>query len=59
MPMKPRKNESKDDFIQRCVSTEVSNGYDQPQAVAMCYSIWKKHRGKKDAESGFIDYVMP
>lgn len=54
MPMKPRKNESKNDFIQRCVSTEVGNGREQTQAVAICYSIWKKHRRKKDAEDGII-----
>ena len=56
MPMKPRKNESKNDFIQRCVSAEVGAGYDQSQAVAICYSIWKKHRRKKDAEDGIIEY---
>jgi hypothetical protein len=57
MPMKPGKNESKNDFIQRCVSAETNAGYDQSQAVAMCYSIWKKHRRKKDAEeSGIIEY---
>lgn len=57
MPMKPRKNESKNDFIQRCVPAEVSSGRDQAQAVAICYSIWKKHRRKKDAEeSGIVEY---
>lgn len=54
MPMKPRKNESKNDFIQRCVSAEVGAGYEQTQAVAICYSIWKKHRRKKDVEEGSI-----
>lgn len=57
MPMKPRKNESKNDFIQRCVPAEVNSGRDQSQAVAICYSIWKQHRRKKDAEeSGIIEY---
>lgn len=56
MPVKPRKNESKNDFIQRCVSVEVNAGYDQAQAVAICYSIWRKHRRKKDADDGIIEY---
>lgn len=50
MPIKPKKNESKNDFIQRCVGAEVSSGYEQAQAVAICYNEWKKHRRKKDAE---------
>jgi len=58
MPMKPRKNESKSDFIQRCVSAEIGNGYDQSQAVAMCYTMWKNRR-RKDAEVDFIDYILP
>lgn len=56
MPMKPRKNESKNDFIQRCVSVETNAGREQTQAVAICYSIWKKHRRKKDVEDGIIEY---
>jgi hypothetical protein len=52
MPVKPGKNESKDDFIQRCVSAEVSAGYEQTQAVAICYSIWKERQRKKDADEG-------
>ena len=56
MPMKPRKNESKNDFIQRCVSEETNSGYDQTQAVAICYNIWREHHRKKDAEIGIIEY---
>ena len=48
MPVKPRKNESKNDFIQRCVGVEIGSGREQTQAVAVCYSIWKKHKRKKD-----------
>lgn len=48
MPVKPRKDETKPNFIQRCVGVEVSSGREQAQAVAICYSIWKKHRRKKD-----------
>ena len=50
MPVKPRKNESKEDFISRCVSEEVGSGYEQTQAVAICYSKWKEHKRKKDID---------
>jgi hypothetical protein len=55
MPVKPRKNESENDFINRCVSIEVDAGYEQTQAVAICYNIWKEHRRKKDAD-GITEY---
>jgi hypothetical protein len=44
MPIKPGKNETQDEFISRCVSEEVSNGMEQTQAVAVCYSKWKESR---------------
>lgn len=53
MPMKPGKNETQDEFISRCVSEEVKNGYEQAQAVAICYSKWKDRRRKElDSELG-------
>lgn len=50
MPVKPSKNESKEDFIKRCVSAEISAGYEQDQAVAICYSIWKDRGRKKNPD---------
>lgn len=40
MPIKKETGESKEDFIGRCVSVEINNGYSSPQAIAMCYAIW-------------------
>lgn len=55
MPIKPRKDESKNDFIPRCVGVEVGAGREQAQAVAICYDIWKRHkRRKKDTDEGLI-----
>lgn len=48
MPIKPRKNESKNDFIQRCVGVEVNSGKPQDQAVAICYDVWRRHKRKKE-----------
>ena len=41
MPVEPRKNESKEEFIQRCVAEEIRSGYENTQAVAICYSKWR------------------
>jgi hypothetical protein len=47
MPVEPRKNETQDEFISRCVGEEISSGYEQAQAVAICYSKWKERRRKE------------
>ena len=36
MPIKPKDNETKDEYISRCIATEIENGFEQDQAVAMC-----------------------
>jgi hypothetical protein len=38
--VEPRSGESQDEFISRCISFEVGNGYDVDQATAMCYLKW-------------------
>jgi len=45
---KPRKRESKDEFISRCVEVVMHEGTtsDPKQAVAICYSIWDEHKKK-------------
>jgi len=40
--VEPKANESEDEFIGRCISVEVGNGYDQEQAAAICYTKWDK-----------------
>jgi len=43
MPIKPGKNESQQDFVNRCVS-EVSHAnpdWDNDRAVAACYQMWR------------------
>jgi hypothetical protein len=41
--VEPKADESKDEFISRCIAVEVGNGYDQEQAAAICYSKWDKN----------------
>lgn len=38
MPVNKQQGETKDEYIGRCISIEVGNGYDQEQAVSMCIS---------------------
>ena len=54
MPSPPKKDESKSDFMKRCVPVYINEGYKNDQAVAMCYSMWrKKHpEDKKDNSRG-------
>ena len=40
--IEPKAGESQDEFIGRCIPFEVSNGYEQDQAAAMCYANWDK-----------------
>lgn len=44
MPVEPRKNETKEEFVSRCIAEEVASGYEQSQAVAICYSKWKERK---------------
>jgi hypothetical protein len=47
MPVNPKKGERQEDFISRCISEEVSAGYEQSQAAAICYSYWDKDKMSK------------
>ena len=38
--VEPGMNESKDEFIPRCISYVINEGKDSDQAVAICNSIW-------------------
>lgn len=47
MPINPSKGEREDDFISRCIETEISAGIPQDQAVAICYSKWTQDKMSK------------
>ena len=42
MPVNINKGESEEQFISRCIGEEVSAGYEQDQAAAICYSYWRE-----------------
>ena len=45
MPVPVKGNESQSAYISRCVKHEINSGYEQKQALAICYSYWRK-KGK-------------
>lgn len=46
----PNKNETEKDFISRCVPyvLKEKTAKTKEQAVAICYSIWRRSKGKKE-----------
>ncbi len=42
MPIRPGATETKEEFISRCIGEEVTAGYEQTQAAAICYSKWDR-----------------
>ncbi len=56
MPLaKPKKSESKKDFISRCAGDSNTNKEfpDQTQKLAYCYSAWKEKKSKAS-----ISYII-
>ena len=47
MPVNVNKGESEEQFISRCIGEEVSAGYEQSVAAAICYSYWDKENMSK------------
>ena len=41
MPTPPRKDETKEKFISRCIPIIVKEGTKPNQAAAICYSMWR------------------
>lgn len=55
--IEPSKGERENDFIPRCIEYVVSEGKDNEQASAICYSIWEQHfAGENKNEENFESY---
>ena len=46
MPL-PNKNETKDDYLQRCMADSEMDKYDPEQRYAVCNSYWKEDKLRK------------
>lgn len=51
MPINPKKNEGKQDFLKRCTIDETSNGMNSKAAYAACNSAWDNARNQRAALS--------
>lgn len=68
MPIpKPNPGENESEFVGRCVS-EISNEYDQDQAVAICFNTYRESKaeaykriqnGIKEAQEEVKEYLKP
>ena len=43
MPL-PNKNETKDDYLQRCMGSSEMQKYDQDRRYALCNAYWKEEQ---------------
>ena len=53
MPLKPEPGESKDQYISRCISEEISSGKSQDQSVAICIYKADEHFKSATASKDF------
>ena len=51
----PRAGETEDEFISRCIPVLISEGYDEGQSAAICYSTW---RDRFDEDERQIDLYI-
>jgi hypothetical protein len=61
MPIERKPGEDRDEFLSRCISTEVASGKDPDQASAICYTKLKKVNMQEEAPAipqEDIDYCM-
>lgn len=47
MPVEIKPGEDESTFISRCIGEEISAGYEETQAAAICYSYWRKDKMSK------------
>lgn len=58
MPVpKPKKGESKDKFISRCMGDELMQEYEQEQRAGICYTAWKTKNKKNETNSELVSVV--
>lgn len=61
MPIERNPGEGRDEFLSRCIATEVGAGKDQDQAAAICYTKLKKVNMQEEAPAipqEEIDYCL-
>lgn len=55
----PRRDESYEDWMARCIPVLIDEGRDRDQAVAICASMWEEREKKKhEKEEGTFTGVL-
>lgn len=54
----PLPGEGEDEFISRCIGTEIESGYDSDQAAAICYSKWNEFDTTAFNEDEWLSAVL-
>jgi hypothetical protein len=44
---KPNKQESKEEWLERCIPVQIREGKDRDQAVAICMSQWNQRNDRR------------
>ena len=57
MPIKPKSGETEQDYISRCIGEEISAGYEQDQAAAICYNTWRERMSKMSTQEKVLKKI--
>lgn len=60
MPYPKKKNETKSEYISRCIPYVVKEGTakDEKQAAAICYSMWDKKKNEEKMSNIIDKYIL-
>ena len=53
----PKKNESEEDFVARCIPVLIKEGKTQEQAVAQCHSMYRQAKKVKEGDFSMDDNI--
>ena len=56
--VKPSGNETESEFIGRCIPTLIDEGYEQDQAVAICYNYWQDGFQSVEEDKAMVDGII-
>jgi hypothetical protein len=57
MPIKPKSGETEQDFVSRCIPTEIEAGKSNDVAAAICYSVFKEGKMNKSTTNRVADKI--
>lgn len=55
MPIKPKGGETEQEFVSRCIATEIEAGKESDVAAAICYSVYREEKMSKSTANRVAD----